>query len=58
MLGPDGALRPEYARVSVEDGASASFTLPSALNDPPGEYRLQVSDVLNGAAAEATLHLE
>ena len=58
VRGPDGALRPEYARVTVEEGPSATFTLPSALNDAAGEYRLQVTDVLTGASAEATLSLE
>jgi hypothetical protein len=58
VRGPDGALRPEYARVTVEEGPSATFTLPSALNDPAGEYRLQVTDVLTGAAAETALRLE
>jgi hypothetical protein len=58
VRGPDGAFRPEYARVTVEEGPSATFTLPSALNDPAGEYRLQVSDVLSGASAGATLRLE
>jgi len=54
----DGAFRPEYARVTVEDGPSAAFALPSALNDPAGEYRIRVTDVLSGASAETTLRLE
>jgi hypothetical protein len=58
VLGPDGALRPEYARVAVEDGPQATFTLPSALNDPAGAYRVRVTDVLTGASAETTLRLE
>ncbi len=58
VLAPDGALRPEYARVAVEDGPQATFTLPSALNDPAGEYRVRVTDVLTGASAETTLRLE
>ena len=58
VQGPDGAFRPEYARVEVEDGPSAAFTLPSALNDPAGEYRVRVTDVLSGVSAEATLRLE
>jgi len=58
VLGPDGRLRPEYACVDVAEGSSATYTLPSALNDPPGEYRVRVGDVLSGATAEAMLHLE
>jgi hypothetical protein len=40
------------------DGPSATFAFPSALNDPAGEYRVRVTDVLTGASAEATLRLE
>jgi hypothetical protein len=58
VWGPGDAFLPEYARVTVEDGARATFVLPSALSDPAGEYRLRVSDVLSGASAEATLRLE
>ena len=36
VRGPDGAFRPEYARVSLEEAASARFVLPSALNDAHG----------------------
>ena len=58
VLGPDGALRSEYARVTIEEGQAATFALPSALSDPAGEYRVRVSDVLSGASAEASLRLE
>ncbi len=58
VVGPDGAFRPEYARVTVEDGAAARFTLPTALDDPPGEYRVRVGDVLGGASAEARIRIE
>ena len=58
VRGPDGAFRPEYARVTVEAGPSATFTLPSALNDAAGEYRVRVTDVLTGASAETILRLE
>jgi hypothetical protein len=56
--GPGGAFFPEYARATVVDGLSATFDLPSALNDPLGEYRIRVTDVLSGASAETTLRLE
>ena len=54
MRGPDGAFRPEYAQVTVEEGPAATFVLPSALNDAAGEYRVRVTDVLSGASAEAS----
>ena len=56
--GPDGAFRPEYARnLLVEDGAGR-FVLPSALDDPAGEYRVVATDVLTGARAEAKVMLQ
>lgn len=58
VWGPDGAFRPEYARVLLDDGARAAFVLPSALDDPAGEYRVRVDDVLSGATSETTLRLE
>jgi hypothetical protein len=58
VYGPEGGFRPEYAQVSVADGPSAAFVLPSALNDAQGEYRIRVIDVLSGASAERSLRLE
>jgi hypothetical protein len=58
VFAPDGAFLPEYAGHAVTEGPRASFVLPSALSDPPGEYRLQATDVLSGARAEATLRLK
>ena len=58
VLGPDGRFRPEYARnLLVEDGAGR-FVLPSALDDPAGEYRIVATDVLTGARAEAKVTLK
>jgi hypothetical protein len=56
--GPDGTFRPEYAQVTIKEGPSAEFVLPAALNDPTGEYRIRVTDVLSGASADTTLRLE
>jgi hypothetical protein len=56
--GPGGALLPEYARVTLEEGPSAAFDLATALNDPAGEYRVRATDVLSGASAETALRLE
>jgi len=32
-----------------------NFVLPTALDDPPGRYRLRFADVLSGASAELGL---
>ena len=55
VLGPDGAPVPEYARTLLLDGAKGAFVLPTALDDPPGLYRLRFVDVLSGASAEVGL---
>jgi hypothetical protein len=57
VLSPDGALLPEYAKNVIVEGGSARFVLPSALNDPAGEYRIQATDVLDGSKAEARIRL-
>jgi hypothetical protein len=44
--------------VTVEDGSRVTFALPVVLNDPVGEYRVWVTDVLSGASVEASLRLE
>jgi hypothetical protein len=56
--GPSGAFLPEYARATVADDEKAAFVLPTALNDPAGEYRVRVTDVLTGASAEKAVLLE
>ena len=58
VFAPDGAFLPEYAGHVVAEGPRASFVLPSALSDPPGDYRLEATDVLSGARAEAMLRLK
>jgi hypothetical protein len=58
VLSPDGAFLPEYARNVIVEGGAGRFVLPSALNDPAGEYRVQVTDVLDGSRAEARIALK
>jgi hypothetical protein len=58
VTGPDGRFLPEYAANLLTDGGRARFVLPSALNDPEGEYRIVATDVLSGARAEAAVVLK
>jgi hypothetical protein len=48
----------EYARNVLFEGNQGSVVFPTALNDPPGSYRLKVTDVLSGAESEAKISLE
>jgi hypothetical protein len=55
---PDGRFLPEYALTLHIRGNTGRFELPTALSDPPGRYRLELADVLTGAAASLDLVLE
>ena len=57
VFAPDGRFLLEYAANVLTDGGTARCVLPSALDDPAGEYRIVATDVLTGANAEATLTL-
>lgn len=53
VAGPDGRPRPWYAANAVIRGATGQATVPLALNDPPGEWRLTARDVATGLTAQA-----
>jgi hypothetical protein len=56
FFAPDGSLLPAYAKNVLMEG-TGSVVLPSALNDPAGDYTLRVTDVLSGATASASISL-
>ena len=58
VTGPDGGFVPEYAANLLLEGGGGRFVLPSALNDPAGEYRVDATDVLSGARADAKVVLK
>jgi hypothetical protein len=47
-----------YAQNAIVEGGPAAVVLPSALNDPAGEYKLRVTDVVSGATAEARIRFK
>ena len=57
VFGPDGAFLPVYARNLMVEGADGTFVLPTALDDPPGRWRVSATDVVSGASANAELEL-
>ncbi|HXY38763.1 MAG TPA: hypothetical protein VEQ10_03790, partial [Vicinamibacteria bacterium] len=57
VFGPDGRFLPEYAANLLPRDGSARFVVPSAVDDPPGVYRIVATDVLTGARAQAELSL-
>jgi len=53
VFSPAGTPLPHYGgTVSCEDG-TCNGTVPLALNDPVGEYRIRVTDIATGHTAEA-----
>ena len=56
--GPDGASLPDYAQNVVIEKGRGSLVLPSALSDATGAYVLEVTDVLTGATAEASINMQ
>jgi len=58
VFAPDGSMLPEYARNVLIDATSATFVLPSALNDQPGAYTIRATDIVSGAIAETKIDLK
>ena len=54
---PDGRLSPAYSRNVLIKNGNGTFTLPFALNDPPGKYVIRSTDVVTGATFEKTIEL-
>jgi hypothetical protein len=58
VFGPDGSLLPAYCKNLLIEGDAGKVVLPSALNDPAGDYTLRATDVITGATAETTIRLQ
>ncbi|HEX7317603.1 MAG TPA: beta-galactosidase trimerization domain-containing protein [Pyrinomonadaceae bacterium] len=58
VFAPDGSMMPAYSKNILTTDGRAAFTLPSALNDAPGEYIVRVTDVVTGATASAKVTLK
>ncbi|MHC4716785.1 MAG: beta-galactosidase, partial [Planctomycetota bacterium] len=57
VTGPDGKDLPEYAAVLLAPGGQGEHSIPLALNQQPGRYRVDVTDVISGQSARATLEV-
>jgi hypothetical protein len=58
VFAPDGSMLPAYSNNVLVDRATATFILPSALNDPPGTYTIRATDVVTGATTETRIILK
>jgi len=55
---PTGPMLDHYARNILAPNGVVWTTVPWALNDPPGSYRVRVTDVCSGVSAASTIVLE
>jgi hypothetical protein len=55
--GPAGKPCPEWKTVLTGEGGRLSTHLPTALDQPAGEYRLTLTDTISGAKANATFRV-
>jgi hypothetical protein len=55
VFSPDGRFLAVYSKNLLSEGGSATFILPSALNDAAGSYTLRATDVITGATAETKI---
>ncbi len=57
VIGPDGKELKWYAQNVVAPAGKGSFTIPFALSDPAGRYRLTVRDCMSGVSHRAQIVL-
>ncbi|MCX7599370.1 MAG: hypothetical protein N2512_10995 [Armatimonadetes bacterium] len=57
VFGPDGEERLYYARTLMPAGLKGETTIPFALNDAPGAWKIIARDVLTGIRGETTVRL-
>jgi hypothetical protein len=54
---PNGTRSPIYSNNILLQNGRGTFTLPFALNDPPGKYIIRSTDVVTGIVVEKTIEL-
>jgi hypothetical protein len=58
VSGPDGVERAHYGGAQYAAGGACTHTLPFALNDPPGVWKISVRDLVNGSETTAAVTLK
>lgn len=53
VIGPDNQSRRAYHHICLASQGIGRITIPLAVNDPPGQWRVRCQDVTSGAIAEA-----
>ncbi|MBN8890947.1 MAG: hypothetical protein BGP12_20415 [Rhodospirillales bacterium 70-18] len=58
VVGPDGAVVAAYSGTGLLRDGTATWTVPFAATDAPGDWRVEVTDMLGGGVARASLRLD
>lgn len=58
VMQPNGQPRDAYCKDVILSGPKGSFSIPFALNDPPGAWQVRIIDVASGVMTEAKLNLQ
>ena len=58
LLAPDGKYVPAYRRFVKTTEKPSPYTLPIALNEPPGSYTLRVVELVSGSVASWPIVVE
>jgi hypothetical protein len=58
FFAPDGSAIRAYQKNLLVKNQKANVVLPSALNDPAGQYTVRVTDVMSGASSERKFSLK
>lgn len=56
-IGPDGQARAHYASNAKLHNGAGTLSVPTALNDPKGRWKLGIRDVATGVSGEAMVEL-
>ncbi|MBT3377685.1 MAG: hypothetical protein HN742_42120 [Lentisphaerae bacterium] len=57
VIPPNGQAAPHYAANVLAEGGKLNHRIPLALNDPPGVWKVNITDVLTGTRTSATFRL-
>lgn len=58
VTSPSGAAAPHYSRNVVAKNERASFGIPFSLNDPTGDWKIEVRDVASGVKATDVIEIK
>ena len=58
VYGPDGSERRHYSKTLLAKDGAATLTIPTALNEAVGTWKVKVADLASGVVGEATFEVK